>query len=268
MDDDDEEPLLHRPARRRQPKPSACSCKRASLLVLASVATAYLTVLKLFPEMLDEYARRSLNQLMACEMKAFKAAGVDTAMFLNCGILLGTARSGGWIPHDRFSEGNGDFDLGLVLDSAEFPTELVRRLRHESYRLCGNFILTRQDWFQTSIMRLAGNAGAYGMRLSLMRIYSPWAPFVFADVDDYVPHSQDQGALLCRDPLGGRRLPAESEGENGARSLLRRSDVLPLAPCSFEGITLMCPANLSGVLEYEYGSNWRTPLRRGTYTNG
>ena len=67
---------------------------------------------------------------------------------------------------------------------------------------------------------------------------------------------------------GASREQTGAAARREPRSLLRRSDVLPLAPCSFEGITLMCPANLSGVLEYEYGSNWRTPLRRGTYTNG
>lgn len=239
-------------------------CQRHLFSALLAPVVAYW-----LPVAIDVYGRHALRHMLQCEAQVFEAVLDEFPVFLNSGTLLGAARDGGWILHDRLAHGGGDVDLGVVVP-AELRHAAVHRLRTESRRTCGHFVISRDDWFSTTVMSKVGYWGAYGVRTSLMRIYSPWKPFVFLDVDEYIPSG---GRLLCRNPSGGERLAlaepssastsASTHGlEPLARSFMRLQNVLPLTRCQFDGVPVRCPANVSGVLKDQYGSSWQTPLHR------
>jgi hypothetical protein len=226
-------------------RPSTCCSLFATFA--AGMATLFS-----FPSAVNIYGRFALTRMLDCQVRALKS--VPFPFFLNQGSLLGSVRSSAWITHDRLSEGNGDIDLGVVV-SVDATADLARQLRNASHHTCGHFIITRDDWFSKCIMSRLGYWGAYGVRLSLLRIYSPLAPFVYLDVDDYVPHGNE---LRARN--GGRPLP-NAEG-TALKFMLKRSDVLPLSVCSFEGIAVPCPGTAVAVLEAQYGQDWRVPKGR------
>lgn len=195
-------------------------------------------ILSLLPNAVDAYGRFALSRMLRCQARAVQQ--VEHPIFLDSGSLLGAVREGGWLAHDRLSHGNGDVDLGVVV-SEEATADLVRQLRAASHQTCGHVVIARSDWLSTRVMSWTDHWGAYGVRSALLRIYSPWAPFVYIDLEDYTPRGDELVAKQSR---------------------LRRGDVLPLAVCSFEGLALPCPGNASAVLAAEYGRDWRTPVGR------
>ena len=106
--------------------------------------------------------------MASCKSAAFASAKVPA--FLHYGCLIGVARHGGWLPHDRFTDGNGDVDFGIILERSSDHAAL-RRLREASRRMCNHFIIHRNDWFSENIMRYLGWPGAYGVRSSYARVY-------------------------------------------------------------------------------------------------
>ena len=224
----------------RQPAAVSGRVRQCALLV---IAVAYGSTL--LPVVVDIYGRLALTRMLRCQASAFEEAGLP--FFINYGTLLGAVRHGGWLSHDRLSQGNGDIDVGVLTTDA--TEAALHRLRAASFTSCGHFVITRHSWLSKHVARHFGYHTAYGVRLSLLRVYAPWAPFVYIDVDDYEP----RGLQLwhVHPPKAGTWKPS-----------LLRDDIFPLSRCAFCGDLVPCPRNASAVLEAQYGLSWRTPIER------
>ena len=208
---------------------------------------------------IDAHYRSSLAAMASCQSAAFASAGIQA--FLHSGCLLGAVRHGDWIPHDRITQGNGDVDFGIILDRNR-EQETLRRMRVISHRLCGHFIIHRNDWFSESVMRYLGWPGAYGVRSSFARVYSWALPFAYLDLDTYSDCGAGDGTVLCVRESDDPTQRLHPSGVASSKPRILRSDILPISNCSFAGQTVSCPANPAAVLNAQYGADWRTPRDR------
>ena len=231
------------------------------MIIIAAIAAMAVTRIP-WTATLDAHARSSLTRMAECQASAFAAAEVPA--FLQYGALLGSIRHAGWIPHDSFTAGNGDLDMGIYL--GDRPSEAMERLRETSRRMCNHFIIGRDDWFSRHIMQPLGSPTAYGVRSSYARIFSWRIPFAYLDLDEWVDEGSSMRIRHSSDLPPPRCTSVGEEFVERDGYLLyervERAEVFPIANCSFDGTQLPCPARPEAMLEAQYGKDWRTPILR------
>lgn len=194
----------------------------------------------------DYVGRWRVERLAECVVGVLEAEPVGARVWLDYGALLGAARHGGFIPHDRISRGNGDIDLAVPAE--DLAGGGARAALGAGVAKCGAFVLWRDGWFNTNVMALVGYRTALGMRVSLLRVYDWLVPGIYLDFDEWVPHPTEPDAVWA--PLD-KDMP-----------LVPLARALPTRRCAFGRVQLPCPRDVDFVLREHYGDNWRVPLLR------